>query len=96
MRGFVALFNPKALVNAARWMEIDLENALRQANERFCKRFVFMEELSRQRDISMNGLSIDELETLWQEAKEALKESPFRLIPSQLLLLRVIARKDEA
>ncbi len=62
-----------ALANAARWMEIDLENALRQANERFCERFAYMEELSRQRDISMNGLSIDELEALWQEAKEALK-----------------------
>ena len=63
-----------ALANAARWMEIDLENALRQANERFCERFAYMEKLSRQRGISMNGLSIDELEALWQDAKAGLNE----------------------
>jgi len=58
-----------ALANAARWLEIDLEGALRQANERFCERFACMEELSRQRGISMNGLSIEELDALWGEAK---------------------------
>jgi tetrapyrrole methylase family protein/MazG family protein len=61
-----------ALANAARWMDIDLESALRQANERFRERFACMEEMSRQRGISLNGLSIEELEALWEEAKTAL------------------------
>ena len=61
-----------ALSNAARWMDIDLESALRQANERFRERFAYMEELSCQRGISMNRLSIEELEALWEEAKLAL------------------------
>ncbi|MFO8101023.1 MAG: nucleoside triphosphate pyrophosphohydrolase [Dehalococcoidia bacterium] len=65
-----------ALANVARWMEIDLESALRGANERFCARFTYMEELSRQRGLSLNALSIDRLEALWQEAKEALKNPP--------------------
>ncbi len=65
-----------ALANAARWMEIDLESALKGANERFCERFAYMEKLCRQRGVSMNRLPIDELEALWQEAKKALKNPP--------------------
>ena len=61
-----------ALANVARWMEIDLENALRQANECFRERFAYMEELSRRRGVPMNGLSIEELDALWKEAKIAL------------------------
>lgn len=64
-----------ALANAARWMDIDLESALRDGNRRFLRRFRHMEELSRQRGLSLNGLSIDELEALWQEAKASLRES---------------------
>ncbi|MFC2028163.1 nucleoside triphosphate pyrophosphohydrolase [Chloroflexota bacterium] len=58
-----------SLCNAARWMNIDLESALRQANERFGKRFRYMEKTSNTRDISMNGLSLEELDALWEEAK---------------------------
>lgn len=57
------------LANAARWMDIDLESALRQANERFRERFGLMEEMSRERGISMNGLPIEDLDALWEEAK---------------------------
>ncbi|MCP4609563.1 MAG: nucleoside triphosphate pyrophosphohydrolase [Planctomycetes bacterium] len=63
-----------ALANAARWMEIDLESALRQANERFYDRFAYMEEASANRNISMNGLPIEDLDALWEEAKKNLKE----------------------
>lgn len=62
-----------ALSNAARWMDIELESALRQANERFRERFVYMEETSNKRGISMNGLSIEELDILWEEAKRETK-----------------------
>ncbi len=61
-----------ALANTARWMEIDMESALKQANERFCERFACMEQLSRKQGVSMNTLGIDELETLWQQAKASL------------------------
>lgn len=63
-----------ALANVARWMDIDLESALRQANDRFRRRFVHMEELSSGRGVSMNGLSLDELDALWEEAKRHLAE----------------------
>jgi tetrapyrrole methylase family protein/MazG family protein len=63
-----------ALANAARWLQIDLESALRQSNERFCRRFAYMEELSRQRGILMNTLSIEDIDALWEEAKAAFSK----------------------
>jgi len=58
-----------ALTNVARWLEIDLEGALRQANKRFRERFSSMEQMSRRRGISLHELSLEELDALWEEAK---------------------------
>ncbi|MFP3975071.1 MAG: nucleoside triphosphate pyrophosphohydrolase [Chloroflexota bacterium] len=64
-----------ALANVARWMDIDLESALKGANERFYTRFAYMEKLTQERGISMNDLSLEELDRLWEEAKTALGDS---------------------
>ena len=58
-----------SIVNAARWQGIDAESALRHSNARFYQRFVTMERFSRERGLSFSGLSLDEKEALWQEAK---------------------------
>ncbi|MFW0858590.1 MAG: nucleoside triphosphate pyrophosphohydrolase [Dehalococcoidia bacterium] len=58
-----------ALANAARWLDVDLEGALQQTNERFRHRFAFMEDLSRKRGISLRELSLEDLDALWEEAK---------------------------
>ena len=62
-----------ALVNAARWQGVDLEEALRLANERFCRRFRHMEEVCRRRDIALRDLSFEEQNALWDEAKRNLE-----------------------
>jgi len=59
-----------ALANYARWIGIDLEAALRSANERFYRRFTKMEELCQERGLSMEKLSLEELDALWEEAKK--------------------------
>ena len=61
-----------ALVNAARWQGVDLEEALRLANERFSRRFRYMEEVCRRRGISLRDLSFQEQNDLWDEAKRNL------------------------
>lgn len=58
-----------AMVNWARWLGVDAETALRQANARFARRFRGMERLARVRGLDLAALTIDELEALWQEAK---------------------------
>ncbi|MCI0438371.1 MAG: nucleoside triphosphate pyrophosphohydrolase [Chloroflexi bacterium] len=57
------------MVNAARWLGVDAESALRKANAKFYRRFAAMERLSRERGLSFPDLSLDEKEALWQEAK---------------------------
>ena len=57
------------LANIARRLEIDLEAALREANQRFCRRFTYMEELCRQRGANFGELSFAEQNALWEEVK---------------------------
>jgi tetrapyrrole methylase family protein/MazG family protein len=62
------------LANIARRLDIDLESALRQANERFRLRFSYMEEACRRQNIQLSSLSLQEQDTLWEEAKGKMKE----------------------
>jgi len=57
------------LVNLTRAMGIDAEAAMREANEKFYKRFSFMEERAAKEGKSLSDMSLDELEELWQLAK---------------------------
>ena len=63
-----------ALVNLGRWMGIHAENALRQANTRFTERYQLMEEAARQQGTRLRDLTLDQKETLWQQAKRQLRE----------------------
>lgn len=58
-----------ALTNTARWMEVDPEEALRLANRRFYHRFTYMEDLCRKRGLSLNNMTLEEMDALWNEAK---------------------------
>ncbi len=59
-----------ALANAARWLGVDLEAALRQANQRFRERFAYMEQACQRRGVAMQELSLEQLDELWEEAKK--------------------------
>ena len=58
------------LVNFARWQGIDSEAALREANDKFYKRFTQMEALCRERGLVLNEMSFDEMDALWEEVKK--------------------------
>ena len=62
------------LVNIARRMDIDAEQSLKDANARFFRRFTYMEKLCRERGINFSGLSFDEQNRLWDEAKKTLSK----------------------
>lgn len=59
-----------ALVNIARFLEMNPEDALRKTISRFISRFRYIEESIIKQGRSMKGVSIDEMERLWQEAKK--------------------------
>lgn len=59
-----------ALANLARWLEIDAESALREANSRFRRRFAALADRVRSQGRDLAALSIDELLALWSAVKE--------------------------
>lgn len=58
-----------ALVNLARWKKVDAESALRGTNSKFRKRFAYIEQGARDQGRDLTSLSLEEMESLWQEAK---------------------------
>jgi MazG family protein len=61
-----------ALVNWARWLGLDAEAALREANMRFSRRFRLLEALASKRDVELASADLETLEAFWQEAKGLL------------------------
>jgi len=59
------------VVNLARRLGIDAEGAMRDANEKFERRFRYMETYAVASGRQLNDMSLDELEDLWQQAKTA-------------------------
>ncbi len=59
------------LVNIGRHLRVDPEQALRQANAKFRKRFGYIEERLRERGKTPGDSDIQEMEDLWQQAKRA-------------------------
>jgi nucleoside triphosphate diphosphatase len=57
------------LVNIARYLSVDPELALRSTNRKFRRRFGWMEEQLRARGRSLEEATMDEMESLWQQAK---------------------------
>ncbi len=63
------------LVNIARYLALDPESALRKTNRKFRHRFQWMEQRLHERGTTPEKVSMDELEALWQQAKEEEKQS---------------------
>ncbi len=61
-----------SIVNLLRLMNIDPETALRETTEKFITRFRHIEGESARQGRSMEEMSLEEMEELWQDAKERL------------------------
>jgi len=57
------------LVNIARYLSLDPESALRKTNRKFKRRFQWMEARLQESGRSADQTSMEELESLWQQAK---------------------------
>lgn len=61
-----------ALINYARFIDIDPEAALEKTNKKFIRRFQYMEKHAPK---ALTDLSIDELDELWDHAKDLEKKN---------------------
>jgi tetrapyrrole methylase family protein/MazG family protein len=59
------------LVNLALWKKVDAESALRGTNMKFKTRFAYVEQGAKKQRRSLSDLTLDEMESLWQEAKKS-------------------------
>lgn len=59
-----------SLVNAARLYHINPDNALERTNQKFIRRFTYVEEHSIRQGRSLQDMSLDEMDALWNEAKQ--------------------------
>ncbi len=58
-----------SLVNLARWLGVDAESALREANDRFVARFKEIEARAAEQGRAITDYSLEELDAFWEAAK---------------------------
>ena len=59
-----------SMVNYARFINVDPENALERTNKKFKARFEHMEILATQNGKALHDMNLEEMDALWNEAKK--------------------------
>jgi tetrapyrrole methylase family protein/MazG family protein len=65
-----------SLVNLARFVKVNPEEALRQSTNRFIDRFHLVEAQATEKGTSLNDMTLAEMDLLWEEAKQRLASHP--------------------
>lgn len=58
-----------SIVNAARLYKINPENALERTNQKFIRRFNYVEQQSSEQERDLRDMTLGEMDALWNEAK---------------------------
>ena len=58
-----------SVINAARLYKVNPDNALERTNQKFIKRFNYIENELSKKGIKINDASLEEMDKLWNEAK---------------------------
>lgn len=59
-----------ALINYARFIDVNPETALERTNKKFINRFQFIEERAMQQGRSLKDMTLEEMDIFWDEAKK--------------------------
>jgi XTP/dITP diphosphohydrolase len=59
-----------SIINAARLYDIDPEKALEHTNQKFMKRFSYLEENTLMQGRSLHEMTLDEMNEIWEKAKK--------------------------
>jgi len=58
-----------SMINYARFLNINPENALERTNKKFTKRFQYLEEKAKELDKALSEMTLAEMDVFWEEAK---------------------------
>lgn len=58
-----------SLINAARLYKINPDNALERTNQKFIRRFNYLEEHTLKAGRKLTDMSLEEMDAIWEEAK---------------------------
>lgn len=58
-----------SLINYARFLNIDAENALERTNKKFITRFIQMEEVAKTKGKHLQDMTLAEMDAIWNEIK---------------------------
>ena len=59
-----------SMINYARFLNINPENALERTNQKFIKRFQYLESKAREKGLKLSEMSLAEMDVFWEEAKK--------------------------
>ncbi len=59
-----------SMINYARFLNVNPENALERTNKKFIKRFQFLEKKAKELNKSLMDMSLSEMDVFWEEAKK--------------------------
>lgn len=59
-----------SMINYARFLNINPENALERTNKKFIKRFQYLEGKAKELDKSLKDMTLAEMDVFWNEAKK--------------------------
>lgn len=58
-----------SIINYARFIGVDPEMALERTNKKFIKRFQYLENKTRSKGLSLDQMTLEEMDAYWNEAK---------------------------
>jgi XTP/dITP diphosphohydrolase len=58
-----------SMVNYARFLKINPENALERTNKKFIKRFQYLEKKAKESGKTLKEMTLTEMDVFWEEAK---------------------------
>lgn len=59
-----------SMINYARFLEVNPENALEKTNQKFIKRFTYLESRAAAQGLQLQNMSLQEMDAFWNEAKK--------------------------
>ena len=65
-----------SVINAARLYKLNPDNALEHTNQKFIRRFNYVEDHSLKQGKSLKDMTLEEMDQLWDEAKRMERENP--------------------